>query len=182
MEIDSHVDENGDVDMIRESEERKGSRKERCGLTRLPIAKVKNVFKMDLDCNKTCQKNSYVVIAKMTELFLNELARNVHAVCKRAKRKTMNIEDIAMAIKQNEMKYGFIDIGSLFYVDVFNTHKKSKSVNARVVHSNTNNNNSIAKGKTRFNKESTKHSTNNNNNNNIINNNRTIESMFHKMK
>jgi hypothetical protein len=117
-----------------------------------------------------------VVIAKMTELFLNELAKNVHAVCKRAKRKTMNIEDIAAVVKGNEGKYGFVDIGSLFYVDVFN-NKKSKSANTRGVGGGSSNNNNV--------------NTNNNNtrttttklpkqhqHDNVNNNNRTIESMF----
>ena len=172
MDVDAD-DEGNDV-VMKDVNEECVVKKERTALTRLPIAKVKNIFKLDWD-NKLGQKNSYVVIAKMTELFLNELAKNVHAVCKRAKRKTMNIEDIAAVVKSNEGKYGFVDIGSLFYVDVFN-NKKSKSANTRDVGGGSNNNNV---------------NTNNNNtrtattklhkqqqHNNVNNNNRTIESMF----
>ena len=173
MDVDKD-DEGNDV-VMKDVNEEYAVKKERTALTRLPVAKVKNIFKLDWD-NKLGQKNSYVVIAKMTELFLNELAKNVHTVCKRAKRKTMNIEDIAAVVKGNEGKYGFVDIGSLFYVDVFH-NKKSKSANTRGGNGNSNGNNNNA-------------NTNNNNTrttatklpkqrqHNVNNNNRTIESMF----
>ena len=173
MDVDAD-DEGNDV-VMKDVNEECVVKKERTALTRLPIAKVKNIFKLDWD-NKLGQKNSYVVIAKMTELFLNELAKNVHAVCKRAKRKTMNIEDIAAVVKGNEGKYGFVDIGSLFYVDVFN-NKKSKSANTRGVgggsnnnNVNTNNNNNTRTATTKLHKQQQ--------HNNVNNNNRTIESMF----
>jgi uncharacterized protein (DUF1697 family) len=111
----------------------------------------------------------------MTELFLNELAKNVHAVCKRAKRKTMNIEDIAAVVKGNEGKYGFVDIGSLFYVDVFH-NKKSKSANTRVNNSSNNNNVNTNNNNTRT--ATTKLPKQQHQHNNVNNNNRTIESMF----
>ena len=196
MEIDSHVDAQNDVEMAAANDEQQlddneeeddnggvGVKKERNALTRLPIAKVKHIFKLDWD-NKVCQKNSYVLIAKMTELFLSELAKNVHAVCKRSKRKTMNIEDVASVIKQHESKYGFVDVASLFYVDVFN-NKKSKSVNTRNAHDGT---------ATISNSNSALHSSSKNARNKphtatagarkqqsrtAVSTNRTIESMFH---
>ncbi len=45
-----------------------------------------------------CQKNAYIVLGKLTELFLQELSRNAHSVAKISKRKTMNIEDIGKII------------------------------------------------------------------------------------
>lgn len=191
MEIDAHVDEEAnDVEMMNVNDDNDNDgvvKKERTVLTRLPIAKVKNIFKLDWD-NKLCQKNSYVVIAKMTELFLNELAKNVHAICKRSKRKTMNIEDIAAVIKQNDSKYGFVDISSLFYVDVFH-NKKSKSANTRSGVANSSNNNNVVNTITNNNthvhstsqntKDKTRTTTTKLPKHNNNNNNRTIESMFH---
>ena len=170
MDVDKE-DEGNDV-VMKDVNEEYAVKKERTALTRLPVAKVKNIFKLDWD-NKLGQKNSYVVIAKMTELFLNELAKSVHAVCKRAKRKTMNIEDIAAVVKGNEGKYGFVDIGSLFYVDVFH-NKKSKSANTRGGNGNINNivntnNNNTRTTATKLPKQ---------HQHNVNNNNRTIESMF----
>jgi len=50
---------------------------------------------MDPDI-KLCQKNAYLVIGKLTELFIEELARESVAVAKTKKRKTLNIEDLCM--------------------------------------------------------------------------------------
>jgi histone H3/H4 len=52
-------------------------------------------MKSDEDIN-LCQKNSYIVMGKLTELFLQELARNAHSVAKMNKRKTLNLEDIGI--------------------------------------------------------------------------------------
>jgi len=60
---------------------------------RLPLAKIKNMMKLD-DEIKLCQKNAYYVVGKLTELFIQELAKNAHSVAKLNKRKTMNLEDI----------------------------------------------------------------------------------------
>ena len=57
-------------------------------------------MKLDNDI-KLCQKNAYLVIGKLTELFLQEIANNAHKICKNSKRKTINLEDINIAIKQN---------------------------------------------------------------------------------
>jgi histone H3/H4 len=174
--MDVDADDDGNDVVMKDVNEECVVKKERTALTRLPIAKVKNIFKLDWD-NKLGQKNSYVVIAKMTELFLNELAKNVHAVCKRAKRKTMNIEDIAAVVKGNEGKYGFVDIGSLFYVDVFH-NKKSKSANTRGVGGGSSNNNNVNTNNNNTRTTTTKLPKQQHQHNNVNNNNRTIESMF----
>ena len=72
-------------------------------------------MKLDSDI-KLCQKNSYLVVCKLTELFLQELAKNAHSVAKLNKRKTMNLEDISCAVRSIE-KYNFIDIHSIFNVE-----------------------------------------------------------------
>jgi DNA polymerase epsilon subunit 4 len=90
-------------------------KKERSGFTRLPVSKIKNLMKMDGDI-KLCQKNAYIVISKLTELFLQELSKNAHSVAKLNRRKTMNLEDIACAVKSIE-KYSFIDVNSIFNVE-----------------------------------------------------------------
>jgi DNA polymerase epsilon subunit 4 len=90
-------------------------KKEKSGFTRLPISKIKNLMKMDPDI-KLCQKNAYIVISKLTELFLQELSKNAHSVAKLSRRKTMNLEDIACAVKSIE-KYSFIDVNSIFNVE-----------------------------------------------------------------
>jgi histone H3/H4 len=66
---------------------------ERGGLIRFPMAKIKKIMKLNPGIG-ICQKNSYIVIGKLAELFIQELARNAASVAKINKRKTMNIEDI----------------------------------------------------------------------------------------
>lgn len=101
-------------------------KKEKNNLMRLPLSKIKNIMKLDSDI-KLCQKNSYFVIGKLTELFLQEIAKNAHIVCKNGKRKTINLDDINTAIKRND-KYSFIDINSLFYVDTIEKSKPKQKV------------------------------------------------------
>lgn len=108
--------------MVNEPEQIKGvnppkdsHKKEKNNLIRLPLSKIKNTMKLDSEI-KLCQKNAYFVIGKLTELFLQEIAKNAHIVCKNGKRKTINLDDINTSIKRNE-KFSFIDMNSLFYVD-----------------------------------------------------------------
>ncbi len=98
------------------------NKKERTSLIRYPLAKIKNIMKLDNDI-KLCQKDAYTVIGKLTEMFLQELARDAYAVCKSCKRKTINLEDINSAIKMNP-KMGFINFNSIFYVEEINKIKK----------------------------------------------------------
>lgn len=96
---------------------------EKNGLMRFPLAKIKNIIKLDNDM-KLCQKNAYIVVGKLTELFLQELAQNSHSVCKINKRKTMNIEDISKIIYLNIVcaiksveKYSFLDFTTIFNIE-----------------------------------------------------------------
>lgn len=98
-------------------------KKERNSLIRLPLAKIKNIIKLDDDTKKV-QKNAYVVIGKLTEIFLRGLALDAQKETKSAGRKMMSLYDISMAIKKNS-KYTFIDFESLFHVE--NLKDKSKS-------------------------------------------------------
>jgi histone H3/H4 len=123
MEMEENINEdniaydaNEDVNKDPNASAKKEShKKERSGFTRLPISKIKYLMKLDGDV-KLCQKNAYVVLAKMTELFLQELAKNSHSVAKLNRRKTMNLEDIACAVKSIE-KYSFIDVNTIFNVE-----------------------------------------------------------------
>lgn len=111
---------NDDQIMINKLQQKEQShKKEKNNLMRFPLAKIKNTIRLDDDI-KLCQKNAYYVIGKMTELFLQELAKNSHSICKMAKRKTLNIDDINTAIKGKD-KYSFIDIVSIFHIDVIGT-------------------------------------------------------------
>jgi len=68
-------------------------KKSKCSLTRLPLAKIKNIIKLDENV-KLCQKNVYEMIGCITEHFLKELSKNSQRVTQINKRKTLNLEDI----------------------------------------------------------------------------------------
>ncbi len=63
----------------------------------MPLAKIKNITRLDPDI-KLCQKNAYLVIGKLTELFIQQIARETVSVAKIKKRKTLNMEDICINI------------------------------------------------------------------------------------
>ena len=110
-------------DITENIQEGNENKKERTSLIRYPLAKIKNIMKLDNDI-KLCQKDAYIVLGKLTEMFLQELARDAYAVCKSCKRKTINLEDINSAIKM-EPKMGFINFNSIFYVQELNKAKKA---------------------------------------------------------
>ena len=125
MDIDKEPSENNleEENKNNESEQNENeNKKERTSLIRFPLAKIKNIMKLDNDI-KLCQKDAYTVIGKMTEMFLQELARGAYAVCKSCRRKTINLEDINSAIKMDP-KMGFINFNSIFYVQELNKIKK----------------------------------------------------------
>ena len=126
---DNKINENENIENEKDNnnnnieiKDEKNHKKEKNSLMRFPLAKIKNIIKLDDDI-KLCQKNAYFVIGKLTELFLQELAKNSYLVCKNQKRKTINIEDINTAIRQND-KYSFIDINSIFYIENLKNSKK----------------------------------------------------------
>ena len=157
------------------------NKKERTSLIRYPLAKIKNIMKLDNDI-KLCQKDAYTVIGKLTEMFLQELARDAYAVCKSCKRKTINLEDISSAIKM-EPKMGFINFNSIFYVQELNKVKKrptsTKKIEKKLIEineeneKNFNDNKEIQpKEKKKRGKTGTKEKTKNSFNN------MTLDSMF----
>lgn len=155
------------------------TKKEKTSLIRYPLAKIKNIMKLDSDI-KLCQKDAYTVIGKLTELFLQDLAQGAYSICKSCKRKTINLEDINSAIKMNP-KMGFINFNSIFYVEELNKNKKrsnSTKKNEKIIEENKESpkkeNNSEEP------KEKKKRGKSTKNKNKKINpvNNMTLESMF----
>lgn len=150
---------------VNDQNKQESHKKEKLNLIRLPLSKIKNTMKLDKDV-KLCQKNAYYLIGRLTELFLQELAKNAHLVCKTSKRKTINIDDISTAIKRND-KFSFIDINSLFYVD---TIEKGKSKQK----------NTISVNNELKNKEKTNKKQGRSKNANFAASNMKIDSMFSK--
>jgi len=122
MDIESNQDKNQEEQNSQNENINEESKKEKTSFIRYPLAKIKNIIKLDSDI-KLCQKDSYTVIGKLTELFLQDLAQSAYSVCKSCKRKTINLEDINSAIKMNP-KMGFINFNSIFYVEEINKTKK----------------------------------------------------------
>ena len=170
-ENNNNNNENNNNNNENENNNNNKNKKEKNSLIRFPLAKIKNIMKLDNDI-KLCQKNAYLVIGKLTELFLQEIANNAHKICKNSKRKTINLEDINIAIKQNN-KFSFIDINSIFYVDTIQNMNKSKKKSI-----SNNNNNNISNE----NNIKEKNKTRKKNNSNLINNNNnmTLDNMFKK--
>ena len=122
MDIESNQEKNQEEQNSINENINDESKKEKTSFIRFPLAKIKNIIKLDSDI-KLCQKDAYTVIGKLTELFLQDLAQGAYSVCKSCKRKTINLEDINSAIKMNP-KMGFINFNSIFYVEEINKTKK----------------------------------------------------------
>ena len=122
MDIESNKEKNQEEQNSINENINDESKKEKTAFIRYPLAKIKNIIKLDSDI-KLCQKDAYTVIGKLTELFLQDLAQGAYSVCKSCKRKTINLEDINSAIKMNP-KMGFINFNSIFYVEEINKTKK----------------------------------------------------------
>ena len=122
MDIESNQEKNQEEQNSINENLNDESKKEKTSFIRFPLAKIKNIIKLDSDI-KLCQKDAYTVIGKLTELFLQDLAQGAYSVCKSCKRKTINLEDINSAIKMNP-KMGFINFNSIFYVEEINKIKK----------------------------------------------------------
>ncbi len=122
MDIESNQEKNQEEQNSINEHINDESKKEKTSFIRFPLAKIKNIIKLDSDI-KLCQKDAYTVIGKLTELFLQDLAQGAYSVCKSCKRKTINLEDINSAIKMNP-KMGFINFNSIFYVEEINKIKK----------------------------------------------------------
>jgi DNA polymerase epsilon subunit 4 len=130
MDIESNKEKNQEEQNSINENINDESKKEKTAFIRYPLAKIKNIMKLDNDI-KLCQKDAYTVIGKMTEMFLQELARGAYAVCKSCRRKTINLEDINSAIKMDP-KMGFINFNSIFYVQELNKVKKRATSTKKV--------------------------------------------------
>ena len=128
MDIEDNIENNNNDEQNSQNSkdennnELNDTKKEKNPLMRYPLAKIKNIMKLDTDI-KLCQKDAYIVIGKLTEFFLQDLAQGAYNICKSCKRKTINLEDINSAIKMNP-KMGFINFNSIFYVEELNKVKK----------------------------------------------------------
>jgi len=66
-------------------------------LIRFPLARIKNIMKTDPDVTLTSQEAA-ILIAKATELFIQDLTKEVFGNTVQAKRKTVQRKDLDLAI------------------------------------------------------------------------------------
>ena len=183
MSVEKNSEDNqNEQNSIKDGNENEEIKKEKTSLMRYPLAKIKNIIKLDSDI-KLCQKDVYTVIGKLTELFLQDLAQGSYNVCKSCKRKTINLEDINSTIKMNP-KMGFINFNSIFYVEELNKIKKRPSSTKKVEKKKEKENiiekniDSIKKEKECEIKEKKKRGKSAKNKNINVSNNKTLDSMF----
>ena len=183
MNIEKNSENNQiEQNSIKDINENEDTKKEKTSLIRYPLAKIKNIIKLDSDI-KLCQKDVYTVIGKLTELFLQDLAQGAYNVCKSCKRKTINLEDINSTIKMNP-KMGFINFNSIFYVEELNKIKKRPSSTKKVEKKKEKENiiekniDNIKKEKEGEIKEKKKRGKSAKNKNINVSNNKTLDSMF----
>ena len=181
MSVEKNSENNqNEQNSIKDGNENEEIKKEKTSLMRYPLAKIKNIIKLDSDI-KLCQKDVYTVIGKLTELFLQDLAQGAYNICKSCKRKTINLEDINSAIKMNP-KMGFINFNSIFYVEELNKIKKrpnsTKKVEKKKEKEIEKSINSNEKENVEEIKEKKKRGRSTKNKNINAANNKTLESMF----
>ena len=179
MDIENHSEIKKEEQNSIQENENDEAKKEKTSLIRYPLAKIKNIMKLDTDI-KLCQKDAYTVIGKLTELFLQDLAQGAYSICKSCKRKTINLEDINSAIKMNP-KMGFINFNSIFYVEELNKNKKrpiSTKKSEKKIEENKESNKKENNPEEPKEKKKRGKSTKNKNKKIIPGNNMTLESMF----
>lgn len=181
MSVEKNSENNqNEQNSIKDVNENEEIKKEKTSLMRYPLAKIKNIIKLDSDI-KLCQKDVYTVIGKLTELFLQDLAQGAYNICKSCKRKTINLEDINSTIKMNP-KMGFINFNSIFYVEELNKIKKrpnsTKKVEKKKEKEIEKSINSNEKENVEEIKEKKKRGRSTKNKNINAANNKTLESMF----
>ena len=181
MSVEKKSEDNqNEQNSIKDGNENEEIKKEKTSLMRYPLAKIKNIIKLDSDI-KLCQKDVYTVIGKLTELFLQDLAQGAYNICKSCKRKTINLEDINSTIKMNP-KMGFINFNSIFYVEELNKIKKrpnsTKKVEKKKEKEIEKSINSNEKENVEEIKEKKKRGRSTKNKNINAANNKTLESMF----
>lgn len=88
LDLNNEIDQNDNNNILKDNDLIK--RKPFC---RFPIAKIKNIIKMNQDI-KLCNKNVYSYLGKAVELLFHDIAFKSSYVTKFNKRRTMNPEDI----------------------------------------------------------------------------------------
>lgn len=88
LDLNNEIDQNDNNNLVKDNDLIK--RKPFC---RFPIAKIKNIIKMNQDI-KLCNKNVYSYLGKAVELLFHDIAFKSSYVTKFNKRRTMNPEDI----------------------------------------------------------------------------------------
>jgi len=78
-----------------------GAEKDDHKLLQLPVARVKKLMKMDKDL-LACSNESVVLITKATELFIKMVSERALEETHKAKRKTVQYDDLANAVKKND--------------------------------------------------------------------------------
>ena len=93
---DNEIDQNNNNNLVNNQNQDNDliKRKPFC---RFPIAKIKNIIKMNQDI-KLCNKNVYSYLGKAVELLFHDIAFKSSYVTKFNKRRTMNPEDICKQI------------------------------------------------------------------------------------
>jgi len=90
VEHEEELEEKGDSLSSKQPESHEGK-------VRLPLARIKTIMKTDPDVTMTSQESA-VLIAKATELFVQELTKEVFSYTLQAKRKTVQRKDLELAI------------------------------------------------------------------------------------
>ncbi|XP_039270293.1 DNA polymerase epsilon subunit 4-like [Styela clava] len=90
---------NDDIENTNDHTDQDGEKSEK--LCRLPIARIKTLIKADQDVNIASQESVFL-IAKATELFIEQLSRDVYRVTQGNKRKTIQKKDLDMVLEIND--------------------------------------------------------------------------------
>ncbi|XP_072379184.1 DNA polymerase epsilon subunit 4-like [Diabrotica undecimpunctata] len=99
-DLDVDVEENGtEVGENKEDTDLKKSG-QRNRLLRLPLARIKNMMKLDPDCTIISQ-DSLFLITKATEMFIEFLAEEANKQLSHGKRKTVLKRDVDIVIENN---------------------------------------------------------------------------------
>ena len=67
-------------------------------IVKLPLSRIRSIIKVDPDIS-IASHDAVVLIAKATELFIQEIALEAHSFALQKKRKTIQKPDIALAIE-----------------------------------------------------------------------------------
>ncbi|XP_028135207.1 DNA polymerase epsilon subunit 4 [Diabrotica virgifera virgifera] len=98
-ELNVEVEEHGTEDENKEDADLKKSG-QRNRILRLPLARIKNMMKLDPDCTIISQ-DSLFLITKATEMFIEFMAEEASKQLSHGKRKTVLKRDVDIVIENN---------------------------------------------------------------------------------